>query len=489
MGPSTKEAPKGSQNVRRAALCRARKQQRRSSIGNLSSVYATQADYRGKLVTARPEEEQLRPGHNENKPTDIFVYILFKKVRNIDVMRASVGVRFILALQWEAPHLKGKKVNEKNLWTPRVEFLNNDGLSRESAKSTFYPETGDVKHIIVMDGHMSNELDLHHFPWDFDDVNLLIVAEMDTFDRNCRLFWQSGRNITGSTPEFLDRQLAEWTLNHDLNFLHRLPKLPGGMVGAFNGLEFKFHLERVEGFYVVKILAVVVMLTAMSWCTMMIYDESLNIEGGLLNPSNESSTIRYLSVESFTDRINLSCAVLLACVAFQYLISENIPKTGYMTTMDNLLMTSFVTIFMGALESVLVRTLSSYGEHEMGTLVDRSMAYVLPLSYFLVSLFIILSAVRWRAKLRRKVTGRWTNKQSGVDPSLFIENETEVKLLMSADGFRQMHAASEMHLVDEVIDDVNAVDEFHKEATKILPVAGVKEHTVGRASSLRSLFN
>ena len=174
----------------------------------------------------------------------MFIFILFKKVRNIDNIRASVGVRFSLSLQWAAPHLKGKRVEEANLWTPKIEFLNNDGLSMESSKSHFYPLTGDVKHIVVMDGNMSNEMSLHRFPWDFDDVNLLLVCEMDTFDRNCRLFWQSARDIKQSTPAFLDRQLSEWKLDHDLNFLHRMPQIPGGMVGPFNGLEFKFHLER-----------------------------------------------------------------------------------------------------------------------------------------------------------------------------------------------------------------------------------------------------
>jgi hypothetical protein len=420
----------------------------------------------------------------------VFIFILFKKVRNIDNIRASVGVRFSLSLQWAAPHLKGKRVEEANLWTPKIEFLNNDGLSMESSKSHFYPLTGDVKHIVVMDGNMSNEMSLHRFPWDFDDVNLLLVCEMDTFDRNCRLFWQSARDIKQSTPAFLDRQLSEWKLDHDLNFLHRMPQIPGGMVGPFNGLEFKFHLEREEGFYVIKILSIIFMLTAMSFTTMMIYDstdgdvylsssssseDGGNGGGGVYLAANGTETVpgvRYIGVRSFTERINLSCAVLLACVAFQYLISENLPKTGYMTTMDHLLMTSFITIFGGALETVIVRSLSAYGNHMLGTQVDRAALFIAPIVYGLISLKYSLHAAMSRRKDRLAVIRRGESKQNGVDQSLFLENTAAVKAVTTKTGFIEMHSAEDRHLVEEMIDDVNAVDEFEMEATKVMPVQG-----------------
>ena len=95
---------------------------------------------------------------------------------------------------------------------------------------------------------------------------------------------------------------------------------------------FTFYLEREEGYYIVKVLTIIIMLTAISWCTMMIYTEEENFVVAA-NGTRTMDITRTISVDSFVNRINLSCAVLLACVAFQYLISENLPKTGYMTTM------------------------------------------------------------------------------------------------------------------------------------------------------------
>jgi hypothetical protein len=185
------------------------KSRRKSLAIGLASHRKSQCDILFHLEPATKEQESKRPGLDDGKPTDIFFFILFKKIRNVDVMKACVSVRFILSMQWEAPHLKGKRVDLKNIWTPKIDFLNNDMLVQQSADPTFFPEFGEVKQITVMDGNMSNEMDLKYFPWDFDDVNLLMAIEMDTFDRNVRLFWQESRDIKSVTPDFLDRQLTE----------------------------------------------------------------------------------------------------------------------------------------------------------------------------------------------------------------------------------------------------------------------------------------
>ena len=44
--------------------------------------------------------------------------------------------------------------------------------------STFFFVGKTQSYTTVMDGNMSNEMDLRHFPWDFDDVNLLMAIEM-----------------------------------------------------------------------------------------------------------------------------------------------------------------------------------------------------------------------------------------------------------------------------------------------------------------------
>jgi hypothetical protein len=260
-----------------------------------------------------------------------------------------------------------------------------------------------------------------------------------------------------------------------------MPKIPGGVLGSYNGVVLRFYMEREESFYLIKVLSIILMLTAVSWTTMMVYESKKMVS---LNGTLTGATRRVVSVASFTERINLSCAVLLACVAFQYLISENLPKTGYMTTMDKLLMCSFVTIFMGALETVVCRLFSSYDRHDVAEAVDAWSVWIIPAIYVTVSFGYVVEAVVHRRGDRLDAS---RPSSIGVHDSLMlITHAAEVAKVASEQGWREAHSESATHLVEETIDDVNVVDEFMKETEEIVPgvVVGGKHHH----TSSRSLF-
>ncbi len=433
---------------------------RMSSLSaNLSAVRRAQKDYRGPLRDADPARVRERPGLREGRPVDIFVYVLFKKVREIDIKQASVGVRFILGFQWKTD-LAGQRVDEHALWTPKIAFLNNDKLNRIENDPTFYPESGEVRQVVTMDGRMSNEMDLLHFPWDFDNVSLLMVAEMDTADRNVRLFWQSARNIETSTPQYLDAQLPEWRLDPALNSMNRLPAVPGGLIGHFNGIEFSFYLQRHVGYFLIKILSVVGMLTSLSWTAFFIYEEAPSDYGGGNGHGNGHGNGTThggddwpytISQTAFVDRLNLFTGVLLACVAFQYLVGESLPKTGYMTTMDKLLMSSFVDLFLGALETFVARQLSVLGMHEEARLLDLVACIAVPCVFVMLNGYFI-------AKSWLKVTQDVRTTVSGVAPNLIIDNTAEVQLVVDQVGVTAPHDG--MHAMAEAIDDPDAVRSF-----------------------------
>ena len=286
------------------------------------------------------------------------------------------------------------------------------------------------------------------------------------------------------------------------------------VVGAYNGVVLKFYMERVEGFYLIKVLSVIIMLTSLSFTTMMIYEEveNNNHNNNNNNNNNNNSTttamhtvlVRTVSVASFAERINLSVAVLLACVAFQYLISENLPKTGYMTTMDNLLMTSFITIFAGALETVLCRLLSKHNMDEASEMLDDVCLIAFPVLFFIVQGTYSLHAVLHRYRERMKAE---TCEDRGVAKSLLISHVDSVEEVNTHRGFVKSHNAQTIDLMEDAIDDVNVVDQFLKETEEMAPMELLRSahhahdhdhdghrtlqgshHTGSHSSSSRSLF-
>lgn len=137
----------------------------RTKSSNHSAHHVPLQDYRGHLLPRSPKEESIRPGHLLDSPTDIQFYLLVKKIRKVDAKLATIGLRFIVSLQWTAPALAGHIVNPENLWVPTVTFLNNDKLIPQSNTPIFYPKDGHIKQVIVMDGNIANEMDLKKFPW------------------------------------------------------------------------------------------------------------------------------------------------------------------------------------------------------------------------------------------------------------------------------------------------------------------------------------
>lgn len=187
-----------------------------------------------------------------------------------------------------------------------------------------------------------------------------------------------------------------------------------------------------------------------------------------------------------------------------------------MTTMDNILMCSFITIFMGALETVVCRVFSSYNYHEtageffndcvgepskylflsqsyvsyqhinsffsflynepmmFAESIDAWSLIIIPALFVAVSSALIVEAIRHRRAERLEASHPHAR---GVHDSLMlITHAEEVAKVDSKEGWRDAHNEGTAHLVEETIDDINSVDEFMKETKEILPVEGEQQH-------------
>ena len=312
----------------------------------------------------------IRPGfkyhetHQTSIPCDVFMAMTIVKVRDINHARSSANIRLFLALQWETGFVR-KAVDESQLWFPSIKIVNNDDMVIQAGTPTYYPQSGSAKMVYTIDGNSSQEYDLRFFPWDIDDYRLMIVAGHTS--QEVRLFWQGGRDIVNCTPKYLNRQLTEYNLVEDLNKLTRLPFIESNNLwGRYNGVQFIFHLKRNTRYYLIKILLIVLFLNVISWASyFMTNDPRVALEEVLLSspaPSSvdegsgvllrrrflkgggkdsevgEDTIWMHIGAERFAERISLLAEIMLACVAFQYLMDESIPKLGFLTTIDELLM-------------------------------------------------------------------------------------------------------------------------------------------------------
>ena len=122
---------------------------------------------------------------------------MIKKIREVNVKTCTVTIKFIVALEWEANHLIGKRVSDlSKLWVPPVEILDADNIDMQKATPSFYPKYGIVRQLIFCDGTITNHLDLKSFPFDFDDISIKLCGSVGTGDREVKLMWQEGRDAS-----------------------------------------------------------------------------------------------------------------------------------------------------------------------------------------------------------------------------------------------------------------------------------------------------
>jgi hypothetical protein len=88
-------------------------------------------------------------------------------------------------------------------------------------------------------------------------------------------------------------------------------------------------------------------------------------------------------LQDYTKRIDISGANLLLFIAFNFAISHDLPKLGYLTYMDLILASAFVVTSLVLIGSVYLRKLEIHSNQVLLYRIDKYMLWVYPLAYLL----------------------------------------------------------------------------------------------------------
>jgi len=109
--------------------------------------------------------------------------------------------------------------------------------------------------------------------------------------------------------------------------------LRGATKRELDMLQVKIPIKRQSSFFVWRILVVLFLVYAMSWCSF------------------------GFDYTDFSDRANLNVTVTLALVALLFVISDNLPKLPYLTFIDKSMVISFVLVAITLIENYVVSRL------------------------------------------------------------------------------------------------------------------------------------
>jgi hypothetical protein len=336
-----------------------------------------------------------RPRHSKNDASTYVDINLTIKTMKIDSKTGSVDLRFIISCQWkldyqykdkgskafssgsEDDNLKGadyfekRVIDKEQLWYPPIEIFNKDELTIKRDPTLLYLRQGYARCLYHCNGSISNPMDLKLFPFDFNIISIKLIGSIGT-KNIVKMFWRRGRMPCGMMDRPVIAQLTEWQVLIEKAFVERMNSdwckntgedlVNRHVCGEMNGLEVTIPIRRAYGFYLKKIMLILTILCITGW------------------------TIIY--IDEFVERLNIATSLLLAAIAFLYIVNEAIPKLSYLTAIDTMILSCFFNLFLGIVISFIVYWFHRKGNgsyDHLAFIVNETGFYLLPLSFVILT--------------------------------------------------------------------------------------------------------
>ena len=140
--------------------------------------------------------------------------------------------------------------------------------------------------------------------------------------------------------------------------------IEAGVRGKHSRFSFVMHAERHIMYYLVRIFIPLGLLIAVAWVSFFLRD--------------------------YTKRVDVSAGNLLAFIAFNFTLGSDLPRLGYLTFLDELMVIAFVFAALTVIYNVIMRRMERLGKERGLALerIDLALLWAYPLLY-LISVWIV----------------------------------------------------------------------------------------------------
>lgn len=238
----------------------------------------------------------------------------------------------------------------ERIWWPDVDFVNARAPEVGNHSLQIFPD-GRVEYQVGLSGEFRTDLDLRRFPFDSQTLHVHVESFLWTEDQMVfvadpehigfsRRNTFEGLVVTGVAPDISKKELSGWD-------------------EIYSDFVAVIDVERRSAFYVWTVFAPVALIFLMS-CTVFAVD-----------------------YQNYHDRVGVSLAALLACIATQFAISFNLPQISYLTVIDRVFLVTYACIALGVLISAAQATLLR-GDRLRAARIDRLAGLGLPVVYLVL---------------------------------------------------------------------------------------------------------
>jgi Neurotransmitter-gated ion-channel ligand binding domain len=324
-------------------------------------------------TNSTPDADLRRHPTGGKTPVEVSIGLYVTNLVSIDETRESFEVGGYLTAKWHdsrlaltADPLSGSSGGEEatrtfkveNLWTPPIEAVNSIS-HRTTSYSLQADRTGTVTYVERFDSVLSNNYALRKFPFD----RQVLVFELQPFLASAReiRFASQPLPIGMSPDQYIE--LAAWRIQ-DIRYtsgkLTRDPTFP-----VTDQALLQIHIERRFGFYIWKIFLPLLMMTMIP------------------------AVVFWVPVQEINWLPTVPMTMLLAMVAFEFVVLRDLPRIGYITFLDAVFLAGFVFCFLAALEITTVFILQKSNRQSLAIKLHSMGRWGYPAGYF--ALLIVLA--------------------------------------------------------------------------------------------------
>ncbi|XP_071107907.1 cys-loop ligand-gated ion channel-like [Haliotis cracherodii] len=253
--------------------------------------------------------------------------IVFLKISNIDTIKEEYSADIFLSARWREPALdrtnkETKKINWESYFDPKLNIQNNIGELKQTTWRELQTEAGGETYVMErrrIKGKFFEKLELQDFPFDIQDLSILITSESPPTDVELMEFNSSISHV--NVDSFVDQQ--EWGLYDFVVGEQRLtPNEYSSVKYKRPGFIFRCCAVRRVGYFTWNIMLVIAMISSLSFAAFSV-DREL--------PQR---------------RLQLSFTLILTMVTFKFVASQSVPKLSYLTYLDRYILLSMSFLFL-----------------------------------------------------------------------------------------------------------------------------------------------
>jgi hypothetical protein len=304
----------------------------------------------------------------EVRPVVVRASFKFHDINEINDETETFDFSGVLTLKWRDPRQAfdpaAKGVNERVFqgsyqfnevatgWYPQVVLVNESGLYQKSGTVLRIKPDGTSTLIETLNATAKAEFNMRRYP--LDRQHLEAVFEVLGFDRDEVLLQVDSATASSLASEV---RIPQWTITGASASVQDRPESYAGR-GVSSAFVVSVDVQR-KSFYMIRLVVLPLILIVLL-----------------------SFSVFWMDKSSIGDRLSVSFIGILTAVAYQSMISDQMPHISYATLMHGFLNFSFFTMCATVAINLVVNAADRRGEISLGDRIDRRCRWGFPLAYF-----------------------------------------------------------------------------------------------------------